>query len=301
MALTNPQPNSKEQTAGPQFDPAPSQFRMVMRRLMRNKASVAGTVIILILVTTAVFAPLLAPYDPIEQNVPGRFAKPSATHILGTDELGRDIFSRIIAGTRLSLLSSLTAVSISLTLGVLIGLTAGYYRHADAILMRLMDVLMAFPGILLAIAIVSALGPGLVNAMIAVGVQSVPSFARITRAQVLSIRQMEYITAVKATGAQDFRILWRHVLPNASAPIIIYTTLNLATAILSASVLSFLGLGASPPTPDWGSMVSTARQFLFNYPHVALFPTLAIFITVLAFNFLGDGLRDALDPRLKDV
>lgn len=301
MALTDPQPTDRVLVAQPQFEPAPSQFRMVMRRLMRNKASVLGAVIILILVATAIFAPVLAPYDPIEQNVPGRFAKPSAKHILGTDELGRDILSRIIAGTRLSLLSSMTAVSISLTVGVFIGLTAGYYRYADAILMRLMDVLMAFPGILLAIAIVSALGPGLVNAMIAVGVQSVPSFARITRAQVLSIRQMEYITAVRATGARDFQILWRHVLPNASAPIIIYTTLNLATAILSASVLSFLGLGASPPTPDWGSMVSTARQFLFNYPHVALFPTLAIFVTVLAFNFLGDGLRDALDPRLKDV
>lgn len=281
--------------------PAPTQFQMVTRRLRRNKASMAGAIIIAILVLTAIFAPLLAPYDPIDQDVPARFAKPTAQHLLGTDELGRDILSRIIFGTRLSLLSSITAVSISLTVGVSIGLISGFYPKADPILMRFIDILMAFPGILLAIAIVSALGPGLLNAMIAVGVQSIPSFARVTRSQVLSIRKMEYITAAQATGSSDSRMMLRHVLPNAAPPIIIYSTLNLASAILSASILSFLGLGASPPTPDWGSMVSTSRAFFLNYPHVALFPTLAIFIAVLAFNFLGDGLRDALDPRLKDI
>lgn len=279
----------------------PSQTLALLRRLARNKATVVGAVIILLLVFTATFAPVIAPHDPIEQNVPMRFSQPSSEYLLGTDELGRDILSRIIWGSRLSLLSSITAVSISLTVGVSIGLVSGFYPRIDHILMRFIDVLIAFPGILLAIAIVSALGPGLLNAMIAVGVQSIPTFARVTRAQVLSIRQMEYITAARATGSGDGRILWRHVLPNAAAPIIIYSTLNLATAILSASILSFLGLGASPPTPDWGSMVSTSRQFFLNYPHVALYPTLAIFIAVLAFNFVGDGLRDALDPRLKDI
>lgn len=295
------EPLKAEPQALPERAAVPGQFQMVFRRLRRNKASAAGAVIVIILILAAVFASMISPYDPIEQNVPNRFAKPTAQHIFGTDELGRDILSRIIHGSRLSLLSSLTAVSISLTMGVTIGLVSGFYPRVDMILMRFIDILMAFPGILLAIAIVSALGPGLVNAMIAVGMQSVPTFARVTRAQVLSIRQMEYITAARATGSGDTRIMWRHVLPNAAAPIIIYSTLNLASAILSASILSFLGLGASPPTPDWGSMVSTSRQFFLNYPHVAFFPTMAIFVAVLAFNFLGDGLRDALDPRLKDI
>lgn len=292
---------SAQPQALPEHGPAPTQFQMVVRRLRRNKASMAGAIIIAALVLTAIFAPLLAPYDPIEQDVPARFAKPTVQHLMGTDELGRDILSRIIFGTRLSLLSSITAVSISLTVGVAIGLISGFYPKVDPILMRFIDVLMAFPGILLAIAIVSALGPGLLNAMIAVGVQSIPSFARVTRSQVLSIRKMEYIQAAQATGSGDARMMLRHVLPNAAPPIIIYSTLNLASAILSASILSFLGLGASPPTPDWGSMVSTSRAFFLNHPHVALFPTLAIFTAVLAFNFLGDGLRDALDPRLKDI
>jgi ABC-type dipeptide/oligopeptide/nickel transport system permease subunit len=199
------------------------------------------------------------------------------------------------------LLSSIIAVSISLTVGVAVGLVAGFYPKLDTLLMRLIDILMAFPGILLAIAIVSALGPGQFNVMIAVGIQVVPTYARITRSQVLSLRGLDYIAAARSQGASDSRIIVKHILPNCLATIIVYTTLNLASAILSSSTLSFLGLGAPPPSPEWGGMVSTARQFFLNYPNVAVWPTLAIFVTVLAFNFLGDGLRDALDPRLKDV
>lgn len=277
------------------------QLATVFRRLLRNKAAVVGGIVVLALIVMAVFAPHLAPYDPLGQDVPNRFQPISAQHWLGTDELGRDILSRIIVGSRISLLSSVIAVGISLTSGVLVGLFAGYYPRVDMVAMRLIDILMAFPGILLAIAIVSALGPGQFNVMIAVGVQVVPTYARITRSQVLTLRKSDYIQAAQAQGATDGRIIFRHVLPNCLASIIVYTTLNLATAILSASTLSFLGLGAPPPTPEWGGMVSTARQFFLNYPNVALWPTVAIFVTVLGFNFLGDGLRDALDPRLKDV
>jgi peptide/nickel transport system permease protein len=300
--MLNAIPVEKEgaKPGAPEFK-AQTHWQAVFRRLMRNRAAVAGGIIVLLLIAVAIFAPHLAPYDPLLQNVPNRFKPPSAQHWLGTDELGRDILSRIIVGSRISLLSSIIAVSISLTLGVLIGLVSGFYSKLDLVLMRVIDILMAFPGILLAIAIVSALGPGQFNVMIAVGVQVVPTYARITRSQVLSLRSLDYIQAARAQGAGDGRIILRHILPNCVASIIVYTTLNLASAILSASTLSFLGLGAPPPTPEWGGMVSTARQFFLNFPNVAVWPTLAIFVTVLAFNFLGDGLRDALDPRLKDV
>lgn len=274
---------------------------MVLRRLLRSKVAVAGGLIVLLMVLVSLFSQWLVPYDPLAQDVPHRFQPPSAPHLLGTDELGRDILSRIIAGAHISLLSSLVAVGISLTCGVLIGLLAGYFPKLDMILMRFIDILMAFPGILLAIAIVSALGPGQFNAMVAVGIQAVPSFARITRAQVLGLRKLDYIQAAQAQGARDGRIIFRHILPNSLPSIIVYTTINLASAILSASVLSFLGLGAPPPAPEWGGMVATARQYFLDYPNPALWPTLAIFLIVLGFNFLGDGLRDALDPRLKDV
>lgn len=275
--------------------------RRVFRRLLRNPMSVAGGVVVVGLLLVAMFAPAIAPYDPLLQDVPNRFRGPNRFHWLGTDELGRDILSRILVGSRLSLLSSVVAVGISLASGLVIGLVSGFDDRLGGLLMRLMDVLLSFPSILLAIAIVAALGPGLVNAMIAVGVQAMPSFARLTRAQVLAVREMEYVAAARSIGASEGRILLRHVLPNVMAPLIIFTTLNLGSAILSASVLSFLGLGAPPTEPEWGAMVSTGRQFFLRYPHVALFPTLAIFVTVLAFNFLGDGLRDALDPRLKDL
>jgi peptide/nickel transport system permease protein len=276
-------------------------WQMVLRRVLRNRAAMVGGLVVLLLVLVATFAPQLAPHDPLIQDVPHRFQSPSGAHWLGTDELGRDILSRIIVGSRISLLSSIIAVSISLTVGVAIGLVSGFYSKLDILLMRVIDILMAFPGILLAIAIVSALGPGQFNVMIAVGVQVVPTYARITRSQVLSLRGLDYIQAARAQGASDGRIIFKHILPNCLAIIIVYTTLNLASAILSASTLSFLGLGAPPPVPEWGGMVSTARQFFLNYPNVVVWPTLAIFVTVLAFNFLGDGLRDALDPRLKDV
>ncbi|MDB4895611.1 MAG: binding-protein-dependent transport system inner rane component [Firmicutes bacterium] len=293
-------PQQADQAATPVLKER-SHAQAVLHRLLRNKAAVAGGVVVILLVLVALLAPHLAPADPLLQDVPGRFKPPSAAHWLGTDELGRDILSRIIVGSRISLLSSIIAVSISLTVGVVVGLVAGFYAKLDNFLMRLIDIMMAFPGILLAIAIVSALGPGQFNVMIAVGIQVVPTYARITRSQVLSLRSLDYILAARSQGAGDTRIIFKHILPNCLATIIVYTTLNLASAILSASTLSFLGLGAPPPSPEWGGMVSTARQFFLNYPNVAVWPTLAIFVTVLAFNFLGDGLRDALDPRLKDV
>jgi len=269
------------------------------KRLKRNKGAVFGLLLVLLLVCVAVLAPVISPYDPYAQKVANRFKPPSSEHLMGTDELGRDILSRIIWGTRISLLNGLVAVLIAMTLGVSVGLLAGYYPALDNLIMRVADILMALPGILLAIAIVAALGPGLANVMIAVGISSVPPFVRITRASVLSIREHEYIEAARAVGARDSQIVSSHVLPNCVAPILVYSTLRLSTVILSTAILSFLGLGAQPPTPEWGAMVSIARAYLRIAPHTAFFPILAIFITVLAFNFVGDGLRDALDPRLK--
>lgn len=241
---------------------------------------------------------MLATHDPTKVDVLAKLSPPSAEHYFGTDRLGRDIFSRVVYGARISLSIGVIAVIIGLTVGVTLGTIAGYYPRLDSIIMRLIDVQMAFPSILLAIAVIAALGPGLVNAVIAIGIQTIPTFARLSRASVLSVREQLYIETARAIGAKDSRILTRHVLPNIIAPILVYSTLQLAATILSAAILSFLGLGAQPPTPEWGAMVSDARNFLDIAPHIALFPTLAIFLTVLSFNLLGDGLRDALDPRL---
>ncbi len=255
---------------------------------------------VLAFVIVAVFADWIAPFDPRAQDLYSNLDRPSRAHPFGKDEFGRDIFSRVIHGTRISLAVGLGATAIAAVGGVLLGLGAGYFGGwIDTIVMRAMDVLLAFPGILLALAIVHILGPGLVNVTVAVGVFAIPTFARVVRGSVLQIRQLDFVAAARAQGAGDGRILAVHVLPNCFAPIIVLSTLRMATAILTAAGLSFLGLGAQPPTPEWGAMLAAGREFLRSAPHVAAFPGLAIMLMVLAFNMFGDGLQDALDPRLK--
>jgi peptide/nickel transport system permease protein len=268
------------------------------RRLARSWQVRIGAGIVAALAAVVVLAPAIAPYDPAQPNVADRFQGPSRAHPLGTDDLGRDILSRILYGSRVSLGIGLISVGIACAAGVPLGLLAGFYPRLDNAVMRTMDVLLAFPGLLLAIAILGALGPSLTNAMIAVGITATPAFVRITRSAVLRVRSREYVEAGRALGAPEARILARHVLPNISPELIVTTTLSLANAILAASVLSFLGLGAQPPTPEWGAMVFAAKDYLGFAPHTVVVPILAIFVTVLGFNFLGDGLRDALDPRL---
>jgi ABC-type dipeptide/oligopeptide/nickel transport system permease subunit len=276
-----------------------SGFAEFWARFSRHRAALAGSAVVLVLLAVAALAPWVAPYSDREQNLTRRFEGPSLEHPFGLDELGRDILSRVIYGSRISLAMGVVAVGIALVGGVILGLLAGYFRQLDGPISRTMDILLAFPGILLAIAVVAALGPNERNAMIAVGIESIPAYVRLTRASVLSLKEREFIEAARALGAGNGRILLYHILPNVIAPIIVFASLNLSTAILTASTLSFLGLGPQPPTSEWGAMVSSSRGYLRVAPHLMLFPTLAIFITVLAFNFVGDGLRDALDPRLR--
>lgn len=279
-----------------------TQWRRAWIRLRKNKSAMFGLVIVTLLVLSAIFAPWLAPYDPYEQNLLMRF-KPIGTkgHPLGTDSFGRDMLSRLLYGSRISLVVGVTAVGFGLVVGVTLGLLAGYYKRLDNIIMRVMDVMLAFPGTLLAIAIVAALGPGMWNVVIAIGIWSVPTIARIVRGQVLSIKTKEYIVATQAIGCRDVRILFKHILPNCIAPVIVYSTMRIASSIMSAASLSFLGLGAQPPIPEWGAMIAEGRSFLYNAPHIATVPGIAIMLVVFAFNLLGDGLRDALDPNMKDV
>ncbi|WP_096552183.1 nickel transporter permease [Ureibacillus thermosphaericus] len=276
-------------------------WKKVFSRLVRNKSAVIGGSFILLFMIIVFFAPLLAPYDPIQQDMLNKLQTPSSEHWFGTDNFGRDIFSRILYGTRLTMIVGFFSVALGATIGVLLGIISGYYGgKIDSVIMRIMDIFLAFPGILLALAIVTILGGSLINVIIAVSFSSIPIFARIVRASTLSVKKLEYIDAIRALGASDRRIIFKHIFPNITSPLIVQATLNIATAILSASGLSFLGLGAQPPTPEWGAMLSDGRNYLFNAPHVALFPGLSIVIVVLAFNLLGDGLRDALDPKNKD-
>lgn len=274
----------------------------VFRRMSKNKMAMFGLAIIIVLVLTAVFADVIAPYEEvaIKQNLAQRLQGPSAKHWLGTDEFGRDIFARLVHGARVSLKVGIVAVGISILIGGTLGAVAGYYGgKIDNVIMRAMDIFLAIPSILLAIAIVSALGPSLFNLMLAIGISSVPSYARIVRASVLSLRDQEFIEAARAIGASDFRIVTKHIVPNALAPVIVQGTLGVAGAILSTAGLSFIGLGIQPPAPEWGSMLSGGRAYLRYAWHVTTFPGLLIMITILALNLLGDGLRDALDPKLK--
>lgn len=279
-----------------------SQWVEVWRRLKRNKMAVLGLIILIILVLLAVFADVIANYDNvvIKQNLAHRLQGPSAAHWLGTDEFGRDIFARLVHGTRVSLQVGIVAVGISIVIGGILGAVAGYYGgKLDNTIMRIMDIFLAVPSILLAIAIVSALGPSIINLMLAISISSVPSYARIVRASVLSIRDQEFIEAAKAIGTSNTRIIFRHIIPNSLAPVIVQATLGVASAILSTAGLSFIGLGIQPPAPEWGSMLSGGRQYLRYAWWVTTFPGVAIMITILSLNLLGDGLRDALDPRLK--
>jgi peptide/nickel transport system permease protein len=275
-------------------------MRDALRRLMRNKAAVLGLIIILVLILSAIFASVVAPFSYDEQDLRQRFLAPSAEHLFGTDEYGRDIFSRIVYGSRTSLLVGAISVTISSGIGTLLGAISGYYgNRVDNIIMRFIDIMLAIPNILLAISIAATLGPGIINVMIAVGISSVPGYARLVRASVMSLRDQEFIEAARSIGANDFRIITRHILPNCMAPIIVQATMSIAIAILSAAALSFLGLGVQPPVPEWGSMLSNGRAYIRDYWWVVTFPGVAIMATVFAFNLFGDGLRDALDPRLK--
>jgi peptide/nickel transport system permease protein len=273
----------------------------VWRRLKRNRAAIVGGIVVLLFVFIALLAPLISPYPPDEGELSKRLQPPSQEHLLGTDPLGRDLLSRVIYGARISLQIQVIAVSIALVIGTLLGMIGGYYGgKLDHLIMRFMDILLAFPGIFLAISIIAVLGPGLVNLMLAAGIYSIPQFARIVRGSVLSLKEKEFVEAARAVGESDFYILFRYLLPNSMAPVIIQTTLRMATVLLTASGLSFLGLGVQPPTAEWGAMLSNARAYLITAPHVATVPGLAIMLVVMGFNLFGDGIRDSLDPRLRD-
>lgn len=265
---------------------------------MGNKPAVVGLAILTSLALVAILSPFIAPYDWKEQDIINRFQTPSTTHWFGTDELGRDIFSRVIYGARYSLTMGVAAVVISFILGVMLGSVAGFYPRFDSLIMRLIDVMMAFPGILLAIAIVAALGPGMINIIIAIGINQIPGFARITRSLVLSLREREFVTAARVIGADNPHIVRHHIFVNLISPVTVFASLQISNAVLVGATLSFLGLGIQPPIPEWGAMVSTAREYLALASHTFIFPTLAILVTVISFNLLGDGLRDALDPTI---
>ncbi|MFC4354748.1 ABC transporter permease [Chryseomicrobium palamuruense] len=276
-----------------------SYWQIVWGRLMKNKGAMAGSFILIFFIGAALLAPVLAPFPIDEMKMENRFLPPSLDHLLGTDEFGRDILSRMMHGGRISLMMGLVAVSIAGITGVVLGVISGYYRRIDIYIMQMMDILLAFPSLLLAIAIIAVLGVGLTNAMIAVAISVIPSYVRVVRGAVLSIREKEYIEAVQALGVSDFKIIVKHIFPNVLSPVIVLSTLQFGTSILAAAALSFLGLGAQPPTPEWGAMAYVGKSFLLQAWWMSLFPGLAIMLVVLGFNLLGDGLRDALDPRLK--
>lgn len=275
-------------------------WKTFYKKLAKNKAAMAGAFIIIFVILMGIFAPLLATHDPNTTNVMNKLKPPSAENYLGTDDLGRDIFSRLLFGARISLGIGFVSTILGAIVGVSLGIVSGYYgRWVDSLIMRICDVLLAFPGILLALAIVSVLGASTQNVIIAVAFYAVPSFARIVRGSTLSVRKLEYIDAIKAMGAKDFRIIFKHILPNIMSPIIVQATLYIASAIITASALSFLGMGTRPPTPEWGAMLSQGRSYIAQAPHITLFPGLVILLVVIGFNLMGDGLRDALDPKAK--
>ena len=271
------------------------------RQLKRNKLAIAGTIFIIALFIVAAFAPLIAPYSPFKTDFFKTLEGPSAEHWLGTDDLGRDVFSRLLYGARISITIGFISVAIGLIVGVPVGAISGYYGgKIDIFVQRLVDIMMAFPGMLLAIIIVAVMGVGLVNAMIAVGIVSIPTYIRLVRGSVLSIKNKEFVQAAKAIGVRESVIIFKHILPHCLAPIIVQSSLQIGVAILWAAGLGFLGLGAQAPTPEWGAMLSQGRGYIRTAHHVTTYPGIAIMLSVLGFNLLGDGLRDALDPKMSN-
>jgi len=271
---------------------------MKSHKTARNIQMYIGAGIVLFFVLVAIFAPLLAPFDPLEVVIPRRLLPPGGEHLFGTDDLGRDILSRIIFGARVSLVVGIVATAIGATVGVVLGILAGYFgKVLDSIIMRIIDVLLAFPGLLLALAIVTVLGSSTRNVIIAVAIFAVPGFARIVRGATLNVKKLEYIDAIRAVGANDFRIIFVHILPNILSPIVVQATLNVGGAIVTAAALSFLGVGTPPPIAEWGAMVDRGRNFIYQAPHMIYFPGLVIFLLVVGINMFGDGLRDFLQPK----
>ncbi|SDY15926.1 peptide/nickel transport system permease protein [Evansella caseinilytica] len=274
---------------------------LFFKKLVRNKLALAGLVIITLMIVTALFAPLIATHPPEKMDAANALAAPGTNgHLLGTDNYGRDLFSRIVYGTQISIVVGLLSVGFGAVAGTLLGLVAGYYGgKLDGVIMRIMDGLFAFPFILLAITLMTALGNGLTNVIIAIGVASIPGFARLVRGQVLSVKEEEFVEVARSIGSPNVRIIFTNILPNCMAPIIVYGTMSIAGAILSEAALSFLGLGVQPPTPTWGNILKDGKDFLVLSPHMAMFSGLAILLTVVGFNIFGDGLRDSLDPKMK--
>lgn len=278
-----------------------SQIIEIGKRLAKNKLAMLGLIVIVILVLLAVFAPFIAPYGYATQNLNDVYLAPSKGHLLGTDRLGRDILSRLIYGSRQSLSIGIFSVAIGAVLGTILGSIAGFYGgKIDNLLMRILDIYQSVPGLLLAIALAASLGPGLNNAIFAIGISTIPGYARIIRASIMTVREKEYIEAAVAINASDFRIITKHVLPNSFAPLIVEITMNIGNSILAAATLSFIGLGAQPPSPEWGAMLSDGKNYMRDYGYLVIYPGICIMTSVLSFNLLGDGLRDALDPRLKN-
>ncbi len=278
-----------------------SPWRIAIRSLRKNRVAMSGLVVLFIVSLLAIFAPQISPYDPDEVDILHQLMPPSREHILGTDLYGRDILSRIFWGGRVTLVVGLISVAIASSVGILLGLIAGYYGGLpDTLIMRFIDILLSFPRILLALTIVGMLGPGLFNVMLAVGIASITGYARLVRGTVLSAKEEPYVEAAQVVGCPDRRILFRHLLPNVVGPVIVLATLDIAAAILAASGLSFLGMGVQPPTSEWGYMLNEGRDYLRAAPWITFFPGMAIMLSVLSTNLLGDGLRDALDPRLKE-
>ena len=287
-------------TAVPATHPPRRIAALSWRRLVRSPNLVVGAAMLALVVGAAIFAPQIAPHSPIDQAFTDQLRPPSPPHLFGTDEFGRDIFSRVLYGARIALVIGVLADGIALALGVVLGVVSGYFGgRVDAVVMRSVDVVLAFPYLLLAMVVVTILGPSLINAMIAIGIVYTPQFARLVRAAVLAIKEQEFVEAAGAVGAGVARVLGRHILPNILSPIIVMATLTVGFTIVETAGLSFLGLGASPPTPEWGSMLATGRSFMLTAPWIATFPGLAILVTVVGFNLMGDGLRDLLDPRLR--
>jgi len=277
-----------------------SQGKMVWKRLKKSKTSMLGLIVIVLLVLMAIFADVIAPYDPAAQDFKSAFQYPSLEHLMGTDNFGRDIFSRVVYGARVSLFVAAVSVVISFAGGVTLGVTAAYYGGAyETVVMRVLDAFMSIPTLLCAVSVSAALGTGLIQTSVAISVATIPQFARVTRAAVMTVKEAEYVEAARSIGANNARIMMKHILPNSLASIFVQTTLSIVNAILIISMLSFIGLGIQPPTPEWGSMLSYGREYIRDFWPMVMFPGAMIMITLISFNMLGDGLRDALDPRLK--